>query len=306
MSVTDSIQSPAAARRSLPEPRAVLTLLKPVTWFPPIWAYLCGIVSVGADPFGAWGLVLLGMVLAGPIVCGMSQAANDWCDREVDAINEPGRPIPSGRIPGRWGLWIALAMSGLALVVGWQLGPWGFGATILGVLAAWAYSAEPVRLKRSGVAGPGLVGLSYETLPWFTGAAVLSAGAPAPEIVTIALLYGVGAHGIMTLNDFKALEGDRATGVNSLPVTLGPARAAKAAAWVMILPQIAVFTLLAGWGQGWHAAAIAGLILGQLWAARVMMRDPAAKAPWFNATGVAMYVSGMMIAAFALRGLGGL
>jgi chlorophyll synthase len=37
-----------------------------------------------------------------------------------------------------------------------------------------------------------------------------------------------------------------------------------------------------------------------------MMRDPAAKAPWFNGTGVAMYVSGMMIAAFALRGLGGL
>ncbi|RBI84535.1 chlorophyll synthase ChlG [Rhodosalinus halophilus] len=306
MSVMESMQPSVDARRALPEPRAVLTLLKPITWFPPIWAYLCGIVSVGANPLDSWALVLLGMVLAGPIVCGMSQAANDWCDREVDAINEPDRPIPSGRVPGRWGLWIALAMSGLALVVGWQLGPWGFGATILGVLAAWAYSAEPVRLKRSGIAGPGLVGLSYETLPWFTGAAVLSAGAPSPEIVTIALLYGIGAHGIMTLNDFKALEGDRQTGVNSLPVTLGPERAARVAAWVMILPQIAVFTLLAGWGQTWHALAIAVLIAGQLWAARVMMRDPKAKAPWFNGTGVAMYVSGMMIAAFALRGLGGL
>ena len=72
-------------------------------------------------------------------------------------------------------MWIALAMSVLSLVMGWFLGPWGFAATVVGVLAAWAYSAEPVRLKRSGWWGPGLVGLSYESLPWFTGAAVLSA-----------------------------------------------------------------------------------------------------------------------------------
>jgi len=107
-----------APHRNLPEPRAVLTLLKPITWFPPMWAYLCGAVSAGVAPSGHWLALGLGVVLAGPIVCGMSQAANDWCDRHVDAINEPDRPIPSGRIPGRWGLWIALAMSGLALIVG--------------------------------------------------------------------------------------------------------------------------------------------------------------------------------------------
>jgi chlorophyll synthase len=45
------------------------------------------------------------------------------------------------------------------------------------------------------------------------------------------VLYGIGAHGIMTLNDFKALEGDRQMGVNSLPVTLGPERAARSPAW---------------------------------------------------------------------------
>jgi chlorophyll synthase len=67
-------------------------------------------------------------------------------------------------------------MTALSLAVGWLLGPWGFGATVVGVLAAWAYSAEPVRLKRSGWWGPGLVGLSYEGLPWFTGAAVLLVG----------------------------------------------------------------------------------------------------------------------------------
>ncbi len=301
MSISPSIH-PLPVRR-WPEPRAALRLIKPVTWFPPMWAYLCGAVSSGVSPAGQWGLVLLGVVLAGPVVCGMSQAANDWCDRHVDAINEPDRPIPSGRIPGRWGLWIALAMTVLSLVIGWFLGPWGFGATVVGVLAAWAYSAEPVRLKRSGWWGPGLVGLSYETLPWFTGAAVLAVGAPRAEVVVIALLYGIGAHGIMTLNDFKALEGDRQMGVNSLPVTMGPERAARLACWVMAVPQVVVIGLLALWDKPWHALAVTGVLVLQGAAMRVLLRDPKGRAPWYNGTGIVLYISGMMVAAFALRGL---
>jgi chlorophyll/bacteriochlorophyll a synthase len=289
--------------RQYPEPRAMLRLIKPITWFPPIWAYLCGSVSAGVPLAGQWPLVLLGMVLAGPIVCGMSQAANDWCDRHVDAVNEPDRPIPSGRIPGRWGLWIALAMTVLSLAVGWLLGPWGFGATVVGVIAAWAYSAEPVRLKRSGWWGPGLVGLSYEGLPWFTGAAVLLSGPPRFEIVVIALLYAFGAHGIMTLNDFKALEGDRQHGVRSLPVVLGPEVAAKIACTVMALAQTLVIVLLIIFGKPWHGLAVLAVLLGQVAAMRVLFRDPKGKAPWYNGTGVVLYVTGMMIAAFALRGL---
>lgn len=294
---------PAPTLRRWPEPAAMLRLIKPVTWFPPMWAYLCGVVSSGVSLSGHWALIILGIILAGPIVCGMSQAANDWCDRHVDAINEPDRPIPSGRIPGKWGLYIALAMSALSLIVGAQLGPWGFGATIFGVLAAWAYSAEPIRMKRSGWWGPGLVGLCYEGLPWFTGAAVLSVGSPSWPVITIAALYATGAHGIMTLNDFKALEGDRQTGVNSLPVTLGPERAARAACWVMAVPQVVVAALLVLWGKPLFAMAITVLIAAQFCAMSILLTDPKARAPWYNATGVAMYVSGMMITAFALRSI---
>ena len=290
--------------RVRPEPRALLTLIKPITWFPPMWAYLCGVVSSGGSVAATWPMVILGILLAGPIVCGMSQAANDWCDRHVDAVNEPHRPIPSGRIPGRWGLYVALAMTVLSLAVGWLLGPWGFHATIAGVLAAWAYSAEPIRLKRSGWWGPGLVGLCYEGLPWFTGAAVMVAGFPRFEVVTVALLYALGAHGIMTLNDFKALEGDRQHGVRSLPVTLGPEVAAKVACTVMGLAQALVIAMLLVWGKPWHALAIAALLLAQVAAMRVLLRDPRGKAPWYNGTGVVLYVSGMMVAAFALRGMG--
>lgn len=303
MTVSENLHQVYTSPRRWPEFRGLIELLKPITWFPPMWAYLCGIVSAGVWPGSDWVLVVLGVILAGPIVCGMSQAANDWCDREVDAINEPDRPIPSGRVPAIWALALAVLMSIVALLVGRLLGPWGFGATAVAVLAAWAYSLPPIRLKRSGWWGPGLVGLSYETLPWFTGAAVLSLGAPSFHVIVVALLYGIGAHGIMTLNDFKALEGDRATGVRSLPVVLGPHVAAKIACTIIALPQLLIVAMLLIWDRMAFGATVAALLVLQFLAMRILLRNPKANAPWYNATGVSLYVTGMMVTAFAVRTL---
>jgi chlorophyll synthase len=130
----------------------MLELLKPVTWFPPMWAFLCGIVSSGVSTEGHWPFILLGLLLAGPMVCGTSQAVNDWFDRHVDAINEPQRPIPSGRMPGHWGLYIAIWWTFVSLLLAAALGVWVFGAAAIGLALAWAYSAPPLRLKRNGFA----------------------------------------------------------------------------------------------------------------------------------------------------------
>lgn len=297
MSVIKTKHAPA-----YPKPSVALELLKPITWFPPMWAFACGVISSGVAISENLDLLILGVLLAGPIVCGMSQAANDWCDRHVDLINEPHRPIPSGRMPGFWGLWIALAMSAGALALGWTLGKWGFYATVVAVAAAWAYSVEPIRLKRSGWLGPGLVGLCYEGVPWFTGAAIMVQGLPNTQIITCAALYAIGAHGIMTLNDFKALKGDTALGIRSLPVQLGPNKAARIACWVMTIPQVIVALLLLRWDLTLSAALVGLLIFGQIMAMRKLLIDPEKYAPWYNATGVLMFVSGMMICAFGLRG----
>ena len=292
--------------RQRPEPGALLALLKPVTWFPPMWAFMCGVVSSGVSITANPVVVVAGILLAGPLVCGASQIINDWFDRHVDAINEPDRPIPSGRVPGRWGLWFAIAWSLLALAVGYLLGPWVFGATALGMFLAWAYSAPPLRLKLNGWWGNAAVGLSYEGLAWVTGAAVMIGGAlPDSRILLLALLYSLGAHGIMTLNDFKALEGDRKMGVRSLPVQLGPRNAAWLACVTMAVPQLVVIWLLWSWERPVHAAIVAVLLLAQLAAMVRMMSDPRKYAPWYNATGVTLYVLGMLAAAFAVRTLVG-
>lgn len=290
-------------RVAFPTPRAVLELLKPVTWFPPMWAYLCGFVSSGRSLEGFAGPLLLGVLLAGPLVCATSQAVNDWFDRHVDAINEPGRPIPSGRIPGRWGLWIGIAWSSLSLGVAAVLGPVVFGAALLGLAFAWAYSAPPLRLKAEGWRGCLATGLSYETLPWVTGAAVMFGGQwPDARIVAVAVLYGLGAHGIMTLNDFKAVEGDRALGILSLPVRHGERAAALIACAIMLGAQLGVIGCLLAWGAWPHALGIVAFALGQLALMPRLLADPAAGAPRYQASGVGLYVAGMLVAAFALGG----
>src|SRR6056297_815559 len=186
---TGSVHAPA------PAPGAVLELLKPITWFPPMWAFMCGVVSSGIALSGNWLVIAAGIALAGPLVCATSQAANDWFDRHVDAINEPGRPIPSGRLPGRTGFWMGVAWTVLSLGAAWFLGLVGLAATALALVLAWMYSAPPFRFKTNGWVGNGVVGLSYEGLAWITGASVALGGAmPGWPSITLALLYSFGAH----------------------------------------------------------------------------------------------------------------
>jgi chlorophyll synthase len=291
------------APSSLPAPSALLELLKPITWFPPMWAFACGAVSSPVAFMDRWDVILLGVLLAGPLVCGTSQVVNDWFDRHVDAINEPNRPIPSGRVPGRWGLYMAVVWTILSLGVAYSLGIWVFSAACVGMALAWAYSAPPFRLKRNGWWGNSAVGACYEGLPWFTGAAVMAASLPDTKIILIATLYSIGAHGIMTLNDFKSIDGDRQMGLKSLPAMLGTDRAARLACWVMGLPQVVVIGLLMYWGMPLYGALVAALLIVQLYLMFQLLESPREKAPWYNATGISLYVSGMMASAFALQSL---
>ncbi len=271
-----------------------------------MWAFSCGAVASGLPLQGRLLLIGCGVLLAGPLVCATSQAVNDWFDRHVDAINEPQRPIPSGRMPGHWGLYVAVAWTLLSLLVALALGPWAFAAAAFGLGLAWAYSAPPLRLKENGWWGNAACGLCYEGLAWVTGATVMAGGEmPGLRSLALAALYSTGAHGIMTLNDFKSIEGDRQMGVGSLPVRLGVQGAARAACWIMVVPQVAVAALLLRWQQPLHALAVATLLTVQLLMMRRFLRDPRRWARWYSGLGVPLFVSGMLVSAFALRAAAG-
>jgi chlorophyll/bacteriochlorophyll a synthase len=279
---------------------AVLELLKPITWFAPMWAFGCGVVSSGFPYRERWPVIAAGIVLSGPLVCGTSQAINDWFDRYVDAINEPSRPIPSGRVPGRWGFNIALGWTALSCIVATTLGTWGFAAAITGLSLAWAYSAPPIRLKQNGWWGNSAVAACYEGLPWITGAAVMGSAVPNWQTLSLAALYSAGAHGIMTLNDFKSVEGDRRMGIGSLPVRLGIAKASRVACLVMAVSQFVVVTLLFAWGRPVAGGIVVLLLVVQLLLMVHLLGKPRERAPWYNATGTSLYVAGMLVSALAV------
>jgi chlorophyll/bacteriochlorophyll a synthase len=169
-----------------------LQLMKPVTWIPLIWGVICGAAASGNyhtwNPFAGEAAVrledagsdlakaLVCMVLAGPFLTGYTQTINDWYDRDIDAINEPYRPIPSGAISeGQVKAQIAfLLVGGLALAYGLDMWaghetPTVFLLSVLGSFISYIYSAPPLKLKQNGWIGNYALGSSYISLPWWCG-----------------------------------------------------------------------------------------------------------------------------------------
>ena len=122
--------------------------------------------------------------------------------------------------------------------------------------------------------------------------------------LALALLYSLGAHSIMTLNDFKSIEGDRQMGVGALPVLLGVDGAARTACIMMAGPQAVVIILLQHWGANGHALAVAGLLAVQLLLMGRFLAAPQQRATWNSALGINFFVIGMLVSAFALRAAG--
>ena len=225
--MTAPAQTPTALTR--PDLASVLEYMHPITWFAPMWAFMCGIVSSGASiavtgRFLSLAFCSLDRWFAAPARPSTIGMTAMW----MPSTSQSG-PFPSGRIPGSWGFYIAIIWTVLSFFLATVLGPWGFGAATFGLILAWAYSAPPFRLKQNGWWGNLACGVCYEGVPWFTGAAIMAGGFPDWRIVLFATLYSLGAHGIMTLNDFKSVEGDIKTGVRSIPVQLGVNSAAKLA-----------------------------------------------------------------------------
>lgn len=278
-----------------------LTLMKPVTWFAPAWAFLCGSIASGAPQwsFQDLGRIAVGTLLAGPILCGLSQVVNDYCDRDVDAINEPHRLIPAGLVSTTQvfvtiGVLVVIAF-GVALYLGEQVAL----LTAIGMVLSLVYSVQPIRAKQNGWVGNGVVGLSYEGLPWLAGH--LAFGALSLPSIVLALLYSVGAHGIMTINDFKSVEGDRAVGIKTLPVIHGSWGAAWIAVLTMNIAQLFIILMFLVWGR-WIAAGVVGtLFVLQLPFQYSFIQDPRGKAVFYNASGILLFVLGMLVSAIGIR-----
>ena len=278
------------------------TFAKPGTWFAPMWATLVGAVASGNAywNFPSIGKILLGMLLAGPLLCAFSQVTNDWFDREVDRINEPDRPTAANVMAPATVFGVALGLALCALALAAFLGALVFWLALGGLALALAYSAPPLRLKaRSGWIANAACAFAYEGFAWIAGAAIFNH--VTQGTVVLATLYSLGSHGLMTLNDFKSYEGDKKLGLRSLPVLLGLDGALRAAFVFIDVFQVAAIGYVLAHRMYLAAGIMFVLFVIQLPMQRKLATDPAGLAPWYCASAIPPFVWGMLVAALAVR-----
>ncbi len=285
-----------------------LQLMKPVTWIPLIWGVICGAAASGRFQWTFQDNLasLACMVMSGPLLAGFTQTINDYYDRDIDAINEPYRPIPSGAI-ALWQvkvqIWLLL-LAGLAAA--WGLDRWAqHDRPILLLLAlggsfmSFIYSAPPLKLKQNGWLGNYALGASYIALPWWAGQALFGELSWATAALTLA--YSLAGLGIAVVNDFKSVEGDKALGLQSLPVVFGVKKASWISAAMIDLFQIAMVVALVVLGQHLAAVLLTLLIIPQITFQDIwLLRDPVLFDVKYQASAQPFLVIGMLVTALAL------
>ncbi|MCL1465881.1 chlorophyll synthase ChlG [Argonema galeatum] len=285
-----------------------LQLMKPITWIPLIWGVVCGAASSGNYSWTLENVLIAAacMLMSGPLLTGYTQTVNDFYDKDIDAINEPYRPIPSGAIAIPQvvkQIWVLL-LAGIG--VAFVLDLWaGHSFPTIAVLAlggsfiSYIYSAPPLKLKKNGWLGNYALGASYIALPWWAGHALF--GDLNATIVVLTLLYSLAGLGIAIVNDFKSVEGDRELGLQSLPVMFG----VSTAAWICVLMidifQGAIAAYLIAIHQNLYATILLLLVIPQItFQDMYFLRDPLKNDVKYQASAQPFLVLGMLVAGLAL------
>lgn len=261
-------------------------LARPFTLIAPALGFVSGsITAIGAYPAEPWTMAVLWPPIIGAAMAAMlnaaSNALNQIYDLEIDRVNKPARPLPSGRLSIRaaWGFtWIGYA---IALVLAWFVAPDGrhecFWIVLVAAILTFAYSVPPVRTKRHGiwanitiavprglllkVAGWSAVKTVIGVEPWFIGA-----------------IFGLFLLGASTTKDFSDMEGDAADGCRTLPIIYGVRKAAWLISPSFVLPfmliNVGVLTgILTGNALLLHALGITMTLYGA-YVLYLMLRKP--------------------------------
>ncbi len=285
-----------------------LQLMKPITWIPLIWGVVCGAASSGEYTWTLENILKAAacMLLSGPLMVGYTQTLNDFYDREIDAINEPYRPIPSGAISVAQVVTQILVLLFAGLGLAYVLDKWAgheFPTITLiaigGAFLAYIYSAPPLKLKQNGWLGNYALGASYIALPWWTGHALF--GDLNGTIVVLTLFYSLAGLGIAIVNDFKSVEGDRQLGLKSLPVMFG----IQTAAWICVLAidifQAGIAAYLIAIHQNLYAVILLLLVIPQItFQDMYFLRNPLENDVKYQASAQPFLVLGMLVAGLAL------
>lgn len=239
--------------------RTLVEFARPFTLVAPALGFVSGgVTAIGAVPPEPLSWTVLWYPAIGSIMAAVlnaaSNALNQIYDLEIDRINKPRRPLPSGRLTLASAWRFTLAMYAIAWALAWLVAPGGrhacFWIVVVATLITIAYSAPPLRTKRFGVWANLTIaiprGLLLKVAGWSSVKSVAGV-----EPWYIGAIFGLFLLGASTTKDFADMEGDRRGGCRTLPLRYGVRRAA----W-MISPSFVVPFLMIPLG------AAAGILTG--------------------------------------------
>jgi 4-hydroxybenzoate polyprenyltransferase len=247
--------------------QAFVDFARPFTLIAPALGFVSGAVTAtGAYPREAWQWNLVLFPLIGAAMAAVlniaSNGLNQIYDYEIDCINKPKRPLPSGRMSTRTAWIITLVSFVLAFALAWCVAPGGrhevFWIVLIAGLITVLYSAPPLRTKRLGIWANITIAVPRGVLLKVSGwAAVKTMVGWEPWY--IGTIFGLFLLGATTTKDFADMEGDRRGGCRTLPIQFGVTRAA----W-MISPSFVVPFLMIPIG------AWTGVLTGNFWLLQVL------------------------------------
>ncbi|HZT75077.1 MAG TPA: UbiA family prenyltransferase [Vicinamibacterales bacterium] len=246
-----------------------MDLARPFTLVAPALGFISGgLTAIGAAPRAPFAASMLVPPLVGSLMAAMLNAGNNALnqiyDYDIDCVNKPKRPLPSGRLTSGQ-VWVfTIVTYALALVLAWFVEPGTsalspskghecFWLVLVAVVCTYLYSVPPFRTKRLGIWANITIAIPRGTLlkvaGWSSAKTIFGL-----EPWYIGAIFGLFLLGATTTKDFADMEGDRRGGCRTLPIQYGVTRAA----W-MISPSFVVpFAMI-------PVGAWLGILTGNFW-----------------------------------------
>jgi 4-hydroxybenzoate polyprenyltransferase len=247
--------------------RAYVDLGRPFTLVAPALGFISGaLTAVGAAPREPWSPSLLVAPFIGAAMAALLNAGNNALnqiyDLEIDRVNKPKRPLPSGRLSIAQVWWFTNITYALALVLAWLVAPNGrhecFWLVAVAVVCTYLYSVPPFRTKRLGIWANVTIAIPRGVLLKVAGWSSVKTIAGL-EPWYIGAIFGLFLLGATTTKDFADMEGDRRGGCRTLPIRYG----VRKAAW-MISPSFVIPFIMINIG------AAGGVLTGSFWLLQIL------------------------------------
>jgi len=246
----------------------VLRLIRPVNCLVMSFAVVVGMILSGYNSL-QWLNLVYGAITAFALT-GAAMAVNDYYDFDIDRINEPERPIPSGAVSLKAALLVTCVLTAVGFVFAFVVSIF----CLLFAVGAWIIMVTYSTVgKRSGLAGNFLVSACVAA-PFLYGSLV-AVDTVVLNVLLFASMAFLSNTGREISKGIVDVEGDRSYHIRTLAVIFGERRAALAAAAFFVLAVcLSPIPVVLGLVSFWFVPFVLVTDIGLIWCSLSLVGNP--------------------------------